>query len=71
VNVDRPTKYGGPTSFAAYEELQKDYREGKVHPLDLKNAVAEGLIKILEPVREEFRKRPELMRKMEQIQITR
>jgi len=71
VNVDRSTKYGGPTSFAAYEELQKDYREGKVHPLDLKNAVAEGLIKILEPVREEFRKRPELLRKMEQMQITR
>jgi tyrosyl-tRNA synthetase len=71
VNVDRPNKYGGPTSFATFEELQKDYREGKVHPLDLKNAVAEGLIKTLEPVREEFRKHPELLRKMEQMQITR
>jgi len=37
----------------------------------LKNAVAEGLIKILEPIREEFERHPELLRKMEQIQITR
>ncbi len=71
VTIDRPSKYGGPATFADYKELEKDYREGKVHPLDLKNAVAEGLMKTLEPVREEFRKSPELLRKMEQMEITR
>ena len=71
VQIERPPKYGGPRSYANFRELEQEYREGKIHPLDLKNAVAEGLIKILEPIREEFEKHPELLRKMEQLQITR
>jgi len=71
VTVDRPSKYGGPASFASAGELEREYRVGKVHPLDLKNAVAEGLIKILEPVREEFRQHPGLLEKMEKMEITR
>jgi tyrosyl-tRNA synthetase len=71
IMIDRPSKYGGPATFTNYKDLESEYREGKIHPLDLKNSVAEGLIKILEPVREEFRKRPELLRKMEQMEITR
>jgi tyrosyl-tRNA synthetase len=70
-SIDRPAKYGGPTSFSSIEQLEEQYRIGKVHPLDLKNAAAEGLIKILEPVREHFRQRPELLHKMEQMDITR
>ena len=69
--IDRPARYGGPTSFGKAEELEEEYRLGKVHPLDLKNSVAEALIKILEPVREEFRRHPELLRKMERMDITR
>jgi tyrosyl-tRNA synthetase len=71
ITVERPVKYGGSTAFTTAEELENQYRSGKVHPLDLKNAVAESLIKILEPVREEFRQHPELLRKMEQMEITR
>jgi tyrosyl-tRNA synthetase len=69
--IDRPEKYGGPATFSTAEELENQFRQGKVHPLDLKNAVAESLIKILEPVRDEFREHPELLRKMEQMEITR
>jgi len=69
--IDRPAKYGGSTTFTTSSELEDQYRLGGVHPLDLKNAVAESLIKILEPVREEFRQHPELLRKMEQMEITR
>jgi tyrosyl-tRNA synthetase len=71
VEVDRPQKYGGRVVFIDYEQLEKDYRDGKLHPQDLKSVVAEGLIEILEPVREEFKRRPELLRQMEQLQITR
>jgi len=71
ITIDRPSKYGGPTTFPNYKDLESEYREGKIHPLDLKNSVAEGLIKILQPVREEFQKRPELLHKMEQMEITR
>ena len=71
LSIDRPTKYGGPTSFDNPEKLCTEYRAGKIHPLDLKNGVADGLIKILEPVRQEFKDHPELLRKMEEMEITR
>lgn len=71
LKITRPEKYGGSIDFTSYEGLEKEYRSGKIHPLDLKNAVAEGLVKILAPVREEFERNPTLLRKMEQLQITR
>jgi len=69
--VDRPAKYGDPITFTDAGELDAQYVAGKLHPLDLKNAVAEGLIKILEPVRQEFQQHPELLHEMEKIEITR
>jgi tyrosyl-tRNA synthetase len=71
VTIDRPEKSGGQITFSSFDELERTYREGRIHPLDLKNAVGEGLIRILEPVREEFERRSELLRKMEQMEITR
>jgi tyrosyl-tRNA synthetase len=71
VSLERPSKYGGPATFTSYQDLESEYRAGKVHPLDLKASVAESLISILEPVREEFTKHPELLHKMEQMEITR
>ena len=71
LTMNRPSKYGGPATYTTYKALESEYGEGKIHPLDLKAAIAEGLIKILEPVREEFKKRPELLHKMEHMEITR
>ncbi len=51
LHVERPTKYGGPIDYASYEELERDFVEGKLHPLDLKKATAEALSKLLEPIR--------------------
>jgi len=50
LKVERERKYGGEQEFESYEELERAFKSG-LHPLDLKNAVAESLIKILEPVR--------------------
>ncbi len=50
--VDRKPEHGGPIEFYSWEELEATYREGKLHPLDLKNAVAEALIRIIRPIRE-------------------
>ena len=52
--VQRPAKFGGPITFSNLKELQKTYADGKLHPQDLKNAVAEELARILEPVRRYF-----------------
>ncbi len=49
--VERPSKYGGTIVYDNYADLERDFVEKKLHPLDLKNATAEALIKLLEPVR--------------------
>jgi len=56
LEIDRPAKYGGDIEFDSYEELERMYREGKIHPLDLKNAVAEALDELVKPIREHFEK---------------
>jgi tyrosyl-tRNA synthetase len=52
--IERPAKFGGTIQFQNYEELEKAYRNGEVHPQDLKNAVAKEIAKILEPIRKYF-----------------
>ncbi len=54
LKIKRPEKYGGNLEFKSYEELEKTYIDKKVHPLDIKNAVAEEVIRIFEPVRKHF-----------------
>ncbi len=52
--ISRPAKFGGDITYYRYEDLEKDFAEGKLHPMDLKNGVAEKLIQILEPARKTF-----------------
>ncbi|MDR0198662.1 MAG: tyrosine--tRNA ligase [Methanomassiliicoccaceae archaeon] len=59
LNIDRPEKFGGPVSFSDYDEIAVSYFSGKLHPMDLKKGVAEGLIKALDPVRAFFASKPE------------
>jgi len=71
IEIPRPEKYGGPVTFEDYKALREAYLEGEIHPLDLKNGVAEALIKILEPVREHFRRNPKPLMRIIQIETTR
>jgi len=52
--IERPAKFGGNIEFGSFDELASVYAEGKLHPMDLKNGVADELGKILEPVRRYF-----------------
>jgi tyrosyl-tRNA synthetase len=54
LTVKRDPKWGGDLSYSNYEDLEKDYTEKKLHPMDLKIAVAEWLIAKLEPARVYF-----------------
>jgi len=54
--IERPEKFGGDITYYSYEELEKDYTSDKLHPMDLKLAVAEYLDKLIEPIREHFEK---------------
>ena len=56
LEIKRTEKFGGNKVYHSIEDLKKDFSAGKLHPLDLKSAVAESLIKILEPAREHFSK---------------
>ncbi len=67
LNVSRPEKFGGDLEYIKYVDLEKDYVAGKLHPLDLKNAVAQGLGKILEPVHKYFEKKPETLEAVEKV----
>jgi len=54
LTVERPKKYGGNLEYFTYDNLESDYRAGKIHPLDLKNATSRALNEILKPIREHF-----------------
>ncbi len=46
--VERDKKYGGDLKYSNYKEIEKDFVAKKLHPLDLKNAVAKEISKMLE-----------------------
>ena len=54
LSIVRPEKFGGDITYSSYSELEKDYLEKKLHPMDLKTAVSEWLIQKLEPARRYF-----------------
>lgn len=55
--IERPEKFGGDLEIGSVQELKKMYESGELFPLDLKNAVAQWLIKVLEPSRKYFEKK--------------
>lgn len=55
MGIKRDEKFGGNLKIESYEELEKLYSSGKLHPMDLKNAVAESLERIIKPIRKNFK----------------
>lgn len=51
--VERPDKYGGNLIYTNYEEVEKDFKDKKLHPLDLKNAVAKEINVLLNNFRKD------------------
>ena len=54
LTITRPEKYGGDITFGAYNDLEAAFVEGKIHPMDLKGAVAKAINALLDPVRHHF-----------------
>jgi len=71
LHITRTDKYGGPIDFRSLIQLEEEYTRMRLHPLDLKEAVAESLIRILEPVRRFFDNHPETLNAMKTIEVTR
>lgn len=65
--INRPMKYGGDLTIKSANELLSLYLKGELHPLDLKNFVAEKLTEILAPVREYFETKREAKLLLQQL----
>jgi tyrosyl-tRNA synthetase len=73
LEINRPEKFGGDIIYNSYVNLEKDFLNGKLHPVDLKNSVAQSLIEILKPAREHFSKGnpKKMLEELEKLIITR
>jgi len=74
LHIERPSQYGGSIDIYSVKELEDLYSQGKIHPLDLKNATAEALIKMLENIRVKLfssRETVKLIEELEAAKITR
>jgi tyrosyl-tRNA synthetase len=71
--LERPSKFGGNKTFEKYEEVEKEYGEGKIHPQDLKESTALAVSKIIEPVRKHFETpaNKKLLEVFKEVEITR
>ena len=58
--IERDKKFGGDIEYESYEEIEKDYVEKKLHPLDVKIAVAKEINKLLGV----FRKNKKILEKL-------
>ena len=61
--IKRPAKFGGNLSYNDYKLIERDYLEKKLHPQDLKSAVADEVNEMLEHVRKRFADKKSLLRK--------
>ncbi|MGA2130407.1 MAG: tyrosine--tRNA ligase [Candidatus Pacearchaeota archaeon] len=48
--IKRKKEHGGDKIYDNYEEIEKDFVDKKIHPLDLKNSVAEEITELLKPI---------------------
>lgn len=67
MEIKRQEKFGGDVVIENYSELENLYKEGKIHPADLKNAVAYHINKMVKPIREGFQKDSKLKKLLETI----
>ncbi|MDE1870843.1 MAG: tyrosine--tRNA ligase [Candidatus Micrarchaeota archaeon] len=61
LQINRKREYGGDIEYTTYAALENDYRDGKLHPMDLKNGITESIISIIKPIRDEFEGKKDLL----------
>jgi tyrosyl-tRNA synthetase len=59
--IERPEEYGGDLTYESYDELETDFVSEDLHPQDLKNAAGEYISMAIDPIRERFAERPDLL----------
>ena len=54
VSVTRPEKFGGNITYRSFSELESDFANKKLHPTDLKQAVADLLTPLVSKIRQKL-----------------
>uniref|UniRef100_A0A7J2TJY7 Tyrosine--tRNA ligase n=1 Tax=Archaeoglobus fulgidus TaxID=2234 RepID=A0A7J2TJY7_ARCFL len=54
IKIERDSKFGGDVEYESLESLLQDFKSMKLHPMDLKRAVAKYLNELLEDARKEL-----------------
>ena len=52
--IEREERFGGNLLYSEFEQLERDFKEEKLHPGDLKSGFAQALNNLLEPIRKQF-----------------
>ncbi len=65
IKIPRKEKFGGDIEFENIIDFEMSYTKGELHPLDVKEAVAEGLIDLLAPAREYFEMNSDILSSIE------
>jgi tyrosyl-tRNA synthetase len=64
MKIERPPKFGGDAEFKSYEELKEAYEAKKLHPSDLKSALAKELIDIFAKPRKYFEGHQDILKEL-------
>ncbi|PIN86535.1 tyrosine--tRNA ligase [Candidatus Woesearchaeota archaeon CG10_big_fil_rev_8_21_14_0_10_44_13] len=67
MDIERPEKFGGNLSFGSYKELEEVFAKGELHPMDLKQATAVYIDRLVKPVRDHFDKNAKAKKLLEQV----
>ncbi len=74
IKIKRPEKFGGNLELNSYEDLEKQFLQKKLHPMDLKQSTAEYLNRLIEPVRKKLEKNrtvQKLAKEIKSFEVTR
>lgn len=53
-SVERDEKFGGSLHYKTFSEIKNAFKEKVIHPKDLKAAVGNAIVRLLEPIRKAF-----------------
>eukprot|EP01088_Endostelium_zonatum_P019667 TRINITY_DN690_c0_g1_i1.p1 TRINITY_DN690_c0_g1~~TRINITY_DN690_c0_g1_i1.p1 ORF type:complete len:434 (-),score=104.87 TRINITY_DN690_c0_g1_i1:133-1434(-) len=67
VVIERPEKHGGPQVFKTYQDMENAFKDGALHPGDLKGNLVRMLNDLLKPVQQYLETNPEVKKLRDEV----
>ena len=61
-SIERDEKFGGSTHYKSFADIKEDFKNKVLHPKDLKASVANGIVRLLEPIGKVFQENEDWQR---------